>query len=388
MKVDSRVEGSKLYICPCGHISSANAAEAEAAVNAALENAPGYEVVVDAENLEYISSVGLRMILRLKKAHRELKIINVSAEVYEVFAMTGFTEMMDIQKAYRVLSVEGCEAIGQGSNGVVYRLDSETVVKVFRDKDSLPLIEREQELARKAFIMGIPTAISYDIARVGDTYGSVFELLNAESYSNLLMEQPEREDEIIGDFVDILKQIHTTVMKPGEIPAMKDTALAWTHDLNGQLPADKYEKLCSLMEAVPDDLRLLHGDYHFKNVMVQDGESLIIDMDTLCTGNPVFEFGSIFNAYVGFGETRPDNVIGFLDIPYDQTCRIWRKILKAYFGTEDEAVLNDKENKAKVVGYTRLLRRTIRRERDKAEAIERYRKELIQAIDMVDSIVY
>ena len=51
--------------------------------------------------MEYISSAGLRIILRLIKSKRSVKMINVSPEVYEVFEVTGFTEMMTVEKAFR-----------------------------------------------------------------------------------------------------------------------------------------------------------------------------------------------------------------------------------------------------------------------------------------------
>ena len=37
-----------------------------------------------------------------------------------------------------------------------------------RDKDVEDMIKREIGLAKKAFVMGIPTAIPYDIVKVGD----------------------------------------------------------------------------------------------------------------------------------------------------------------------------------------------------------------------------
>ena len=77
------------------------------------------------------ASAGLRVILRLRKQEPELAIVNVSPEVYEIFEMTGFTEMMPVSRAYRRVSVDGCEVIGQGANGKVYRLDPETIIKVY-----------------------------------------------------------------------------------------------------------------------------------------------------------------------------------------------------------------------------------------------------------------
>lgn len=129
---------------------------------------------------------GLRIVLRLRKLEPELRLVEASAEVYEIFDMTGFTEMMPVEKAYRSISIEGCEAIGRGANGTVYRIDKDTVVKVYNNPDCLDDVQRERELARKAFVLGIPTAIPYDVVRVGDKYGSVFELLNSKSFSKLI----------------------------------------------------------------------------------------------------------------------------------------------------------------------------------------------------------
>ena len=103
-----------------GHIDSANAPQAETEINEALKEGGFDNVQIDASELEYISSAGLRVILRLRKSWPDLSIINVSSEVYEILDMTGFTEMMKVEKAYRVISVDGCEVIGQGANGKVY----------------------------------------------------------------------------------------------------------------------------------------------------------------------------------------------------------------------------------------------------------------------------
>ena len=108
-----------------GRIDSANAAETEQKITAELPSDPTVPIVLDAEKLEYVSSAGLRVILRLKKTHPDLSVVNVSTEVYDVLEMTGFTEMMDVKKAYRVVSVEGCEVIGEGANGKVYRIDGD-----------------------------------------------------------------------------------------------------------------------------------------------------------------------------------------------------------------------------------------------------------------------
>ena len=91
-----------------GRIDSGNSAEFEKNTLEKLSQSGASSVVMDAEKLEYISSAGLRVLLRVKKQYDDFKIINVNSEVYEILEMTGFTEMMTVEKAYRVVSVEGC----------------------------------------------------------------------------------------------------------------------------------------------------------------------------------------------------------------------------------------------------------------------------------------
>lgn len=375
-----------------GRVDSSNADATGAEASDIIASNPHERVVIDIEKLEYISSAGLRFILKIRKGEPELKIVNASSEVYEIFEMTGFTEMLTIEKAYRRLSVEGCEVIGQGANGKVYRLDPDTIIKVYLNPDSLPDIQRERDLARKAFVLGIPTAIPYDVVKVGDGYGSVFELLNAKSFAKLIAAEPENLDKYVEMYVDLLKKIHSTRVKPGDMPDMKKVALNWASFLKDHIPADQFEKLYSLVEAVPEDDHMMHGDYHIKNVMLQDGEILLIDMDTLCMGHPVFEMASVFLAYEGYSENDHSISQSFMGIPHETACKIWEKTLRLYFGTEDEEKLREYENKAKIIGYTRMLRRTIRRNGYNTELgqkdIASCKQHLAELLPIVDSLVF
>ena len=387
----AEVKENVLYIFPEGRIDSANAAETEKEITEKLAAAHS-AVVLDLEGLNYISSAGLRVVLRLRKAEPTLKMINASPEVYDIFDMTGFTEMIPVEKAYRRLSVEGCEVIGQGANGKVYRIDADTIVKVYFNSDALPDIHRERELARRAFVLGIPTAIPYDVVRVGESYGSVFELLNAKSFAKLINENPQETDKYVDLYVDLMKKIHSTVVRPEDMPDERDVVIGWVRFLRDYLPADKAEKLCALVEAVPVDHHMMHGDYHIKNVMMQNGEVLLIDMDTLCQGHPVFELASVFNAYVGFSEVDNSVSESFLGIPHDLSVSIWKKMLPLYLGTDDAEKVAAVEHKAALIGYSRLMRRLIRRggletEQGRKE-IETYKAHIIELLDTVDSLVF
>ena len=390
MDVTYRLDKDILYIAVEGRIDASNAAEAEEKIFKIKNDNPGKHIVVDADKLEYISSAGLRVILRLRKEEPKLAIINVDADVYEVFDMTGFTDMVTIEKAYKRMSVEGCEFIAKGANGAVYRYDSETILKTYFAKDALPEIKQVRENARRAFVLGINTAIPYGIVRVGDGYGTVTELLNATSVTKLIRNNPEDMSEAAKYYIDMLKNIHSTEVEDGEVPDMKETALAWADFVADHIPAEQGRKLRALIEAVPKRNTLMHGDYHTNNIMVQNGEPLLIDMDTLCMGHPVFELGSMFNAFVGYSELNHQNMMDFFGYSFETAGKFWNLALKMYLGTEDEAVCQSVAEKAMIIGYTRMLRRAVRRpnEADSPAKIARCKEMLGVLLNKVDTLIF
>ena len=133
-------ENNTLTIFLENRIDMNNASQIEKEIMEAVEGR-NEDIVIDAEKLTYISSAGLRVLLKLsKKVNKSLPVRNVSPAVYDIFETTGFTELFDVKKAMRKVSAEGCEEIGSGGYGTVYRLDSETILKVY-NHGTLDLID-------------------------------------------------------------------------------------------------------------------------------------------------------------------------------------------------------------------------------------------------------
>jgi hypothetical protein len=83
-------------------------------------------------------------------------------------------------------------------------------------------------------------------------------------------------------------------------------------------------------------------------------------------------------------------MMDFFGYRFETAGRFWNMALKMYLGTDDEALCRAVENKARVIGYTRLLRRTIRRPNEDGaqEKIAHYKKQLIEVIDKVDTLEF
>ena len=386
-KIEFRTDKDILYINLDGRIDASNAADVENSIVEIKKEHPGMHTVLDADTLEYISSAGLRIMLRLRKEEPGLAIINVSPDVYGIFEMTGFTEMMTVEKTYPRISLDDCEFIAKGANGAVYRYDNETIVKQYFNRDALPEIMQERENSRRAFILGVNTAIPYGIVRIGDGYGSLTELLNATSVTKLIRANKEDLSQSVAYYVDTVKELHTIDATDENLPDCKEWVLEWVDFLKNYLDEAHAQKMKTLVEGIPDSNFVIHGDYHTNNVMIQNGEPVLIDMDTLAVGHPVLELGSMFNAFVGFGESDREGSESFFGFDYETANRFWRLSLARYLGTDDEKIIEDTENKAKVIGYMRLLRRCLRRDADET-TVNHYRANLIDVLDKVDTLVF
>lgn len=386
------IEDNVMTIFLKGRIDTNNALQTENELFSAVESAPEAvdQLILDASELEYISSAGLRVLMKMRKNFGEnIRVIGVSPEVYDIFDVTGFTEILKVEKRYREISVEGCEVIGTGFYGTVYRVDPETIVKVYQTPDSLPIIQNEQKLAKRAFVNGVPTAISYDIVKVGDMYGSVFELLNADTFNDLLIREPERFDEILRIYADFLKTVHSAEMDDDTLPMARDIFIGYFDVISDYLPEEQCIRLKELILALPYDHHVVHGDFQMKNVMLVGDEPMLIDMDTLCTGQPLFDLQALYVTYILFSEDDPENLEKFLGIRNDWGEPIWESIMENYFGRDmsELAEVNDKIVLTAAVRFLYLIASTELKEGELGEnRIKTAQRHITELIDKVNDL--
>jgi len=98
MHIEKIVEGEKLTLIVEGHIDTVTSPELEAEIKAAL---PGVvHFYLDLAAVEYISSAGLRVILGASKtmaSQGTMNIIHTPENIKEIFDMTGFSEVLNIE---------------------------------------------------------------------------------------------------------------------------------------------------------------------------------------------------------------------------------------------------------------------------------------------------
>lgn len=96
MNIVKELEGTTLTVKLEGRLDTLTAPELEEDMQESLEGVT--DLVVDLEALEYVSSAGLRVLLRLMKQMKQQMVIrNVSELVGEVFEVTGFSDIFTIE---------------------------------------------------------------------------------------------------------------------------------------------------------------------------------------------------------------------------------------------------------------------------------------------------
>ena len=359
-----------------GELNSYNAEDVEKEIDEVIGDHSFNTLILDFGKMRYVSSAGLRVILKLKQKYDDTRITEVPLEVYDVLDMTGFTNIMAVSKSLKVVDIKGKEIIGEGFFSTVYRLDRDTIVKVFKRTSDANQIERELKLAKEAFVAGVPTAISFDIVKVDGLLGVRFEMLDCISLKNAFVQYPDQYDDLLNRYVNLLKKINSAPCLNNEVPSTKEFYLRKVEEIKPYFDEREYLKILALVQSIPERNTFVHGDCHFKNIMVQGDEFLLIDMDTLSRGHPIFELAALRAPYIAFEEDDPGNSEKFLGVKGDFAKKLFNDVVDGYFGKDDQEI----KDKIAIVCYIHMVWWTLTNQRDNEKRFNGCKKRLLALI--------
>ncbi len=261
-------------------------------------------------------------------------------------------------RKYKEISLDGCRLIGCGQKGEVYRYDDELILKVYNSNNTYRDVEREIALSRRAFVLGIPTAISFGIVSVGDRYGAMYELVDSETLTECMARNPSGLNYYASVMAELARTIHNTEAEESDhFPDDKDRFRAYIKNGIRRSDRETADRCMQLIDQMPDTRHLVHGDFHTSNVFLQDNDALLIDMDRLATGDPVFELADMYLYFAAPDTENPEELDPYLGIPC-KTCRqFFNLFLKCYFQTEDESRIREVTIRAALLGNLRLINR-------------------------------
>ncbi len=330
-------ENGKTTIYLEGYINSDNASKIEEEITTILKDTdPDSEITFDAKDLSYISSAGLRVLLKVrKKLGKAFTIYDVNRDIYDIFEVSGFNEMMNVKKALRSISVDGCEKISSGAHSDFYRLDSETTVKVYKgDFNSPEKIEQNRIIAKTVFTHGIPSVIPFDMVKVGDSYGLVYEMMCKGTLASHLSAHPEDITKYGKRIAELAQKLHSTEIESSELP---DARFPYFCNLNyikekGYFTSEEESDVYNLITSIPERNTFIHRDLHPGNIMLMDDELILIDVDDSGVGHPMIDLIGMYKVYNEASKTGwTKRTMGLGE---DILEPLWNITIQSYLGNE------------------------------------------------------
>ena len=205
-------------------INTTNAAEFEKELFAIDELNDAKEFIFDADNLKFISSLGLRVIFKFEKKFENipLTILNTSSEIREILDETGITSFVKVYKKLRTVDLTSMELLGAGMYGSVYRINEEQILKVFNKVQSELEMRHIIDVIRIAFTHDIPTIMPFEVVKTDKGFGIVLELLNATILSTLMHNNTKDFDKYVLDMVDLSKSLADSKFEEGTLKNHND----------------------------------------------------------------------------------------------------------------------------------------------------------------------
>lgn len=345
------VNDEQLVFTVAGRVDSVTVKEFETTVTKEREAHPEGGIVFECSELEYISSAGLRILLSLRKKEKEpIRIINVSPRVNEILEVTGFSQLFEVSRGMKDISGREARKLGGSSSLTIYRMDDDTLLKVYSHEKSLEAIEQERRYAQIAFMNGIPTIIAYDVVMYKGHYGMLYELVQVDTISSIINSSFEERDKFAADMGKLLKIVHSAEPDPGLLPETQTLFEGWAQKMGAWLKPEEVAALTRLIQAIPPADTVVYGSFYGRNIFVQGTELLLINMAGLSCGNPIFDLGTTYMHYVN----QPgDAVKSATGLDPEGAKKFWDIMIRTYFETEDENVIQRHEE---VIRAAALLR--------------------------------
>ena len=335
-----------------GRLDTEAAVKFEAELAEVCSGNPHTSMIFDAEKLDYVASSGLRIILKLAKTEKNFSVENVSPAVFSVFEMTGFSRIINIRKALRKIDLEKCERIGFGGNGAVYRVSEDEIVKVNYNPATYADLDMELAKAKEAFLLGIPTAISFDLVDCGEgRRGVVYETIKSRTLGETIQSSPELMDELTEKYVGQLNILHAVHTDNPVFGSAKDNYRKQVENASKFLTEEEGKILEQILDVLPEGDRLCHCDAHPKNIMIQNGDMLWIDMEGMAVGHPIYDLISIAAVLNGMRTDEVTMSICGMDIP--TVLKFKECFIRKYFKTDDPEMI---QKYSSMIDALRLIR--------------------------------
>lgn len=318
-------------------LDNLNIPEIEKAIFEIIESNDFEKIIIEASELNYISSIGIRLLIKLAKKEKNLEVVRVTPDIMNLFTRVGLDTIIPIFSSDKVIYAKGLKVIYETEKFTIYELEKGKALKVVKNNNERNNAINEKNFLKRAFLLGVPTLVPYDYVRtLNGKYGVVYEMPKATSFETLLNEGKD-ENNLVSEFVENLKAIHS-IEVPESIKLYKPykTSLKILEE-NEIINNEEKEKLIEFYKKLAPKKGFLHNDLDFRNIIkTKDGENLFIHITGFVAGHPIYDFANLYSNYYLFPEGNLEKYNSIFKLEPSKAKKLIKEVLKSYYELNDE----------------------------------------------------
>ena len=259
------------------------------------------------------------------------------------------------EQRFKPLDLGGLQPFAKGGTGECFRLNEDTILKLYYEGFPTRRILREKDGARAALVAGVPTAISFDMVQVGSRQGVVYELVQGKTLSEIIALTPERAAELGGVLAGIARTLHNAEVKTSDLPSP-------TEPIRRELPKVDYaseetvRRISDFMDALDEEHQYVHGDFHPNNVIMAAAGPMLIDMGGFSLGCPVFDLATLRFSLFESPEAEKRGRSSFNGLTHEEALAFWQGFQQSYFDDGADAYAMDRLHKVTLLKKLRFER--------------------------------
>jgi uncharacterized protein (TIGR02172 family) len=238
----------------------------------------------------------------------------------------------------REISIEGARKVCQAVTYESYMVDDETMVTVFTSPKALDEIEQQKANAREALTLGVPALFSFDVVKVGDRYGVIYEDLHAKSLGQQIMDDKGNFDHYVELYTDFVKGLHATHVTPGVIPSVKDNFYRDINAMGELITEGEKDKARAIVAAAPDGDSFLSQMLAPTNIRYQDDELFLNDFSRIAYGSPFFDLSAVTISLAQSAEADIPESMRYLvyNMDRESAVRLCEGLLRRYYDVRSD----------------------------------------------------
>jgi len=225
------------------------------------------------------------------------------------------------------------ELAGEGNQGESYnkRGDDSVMLKLYQDFITEEAVLEEYRFNLEIQRVGIPAPKVLEMVRCGNRYGILFQrVVNKKSLARLSGEQPQRIPEFAKRLAQAGKLLHGFDSTGTKFSRTIDYYRSLMTPERQLLEEEtvKMEEAFVLVEK-EDARNIIHGDFHFGNLITDGEKDYLIDLGTISLGNPKWDTSMLFMMC----HMIPEHMMNHMfHMTVSDAQNFWEEFKKNYYG--------------------------------------------------------